>query len=433
MFDSDSQAWAFRVFGKAELDDKRRTDRLVKISADMANSPGKSIVKAADDFAGVEGAYRFIANDYIDAKDIAQAGFNSTAEECSKRRLVLAIEDTTGLSYTHSVCKELGNNPASGNSATKGRSLFLHSILAMDADTEQVIGLAHQQNFIRKEKVKGSGSVLARRPKEEKESYRWEESSIKMDETFDNTDNVIHVCDREADSYEYMAQHLENNRRFIVRASHNRKYLLPECKMHELREAPTIAEYDLKIQQKGNGSVNKTNRRARVAKVGLSNHTVSIKIPHDGNKSLPDSLTVNLVICRELDNPDEESSLCWYLYTNEPINNAKDARQIVRYYELRWRIEDYHKVWKTDGTQVEKLRLQTRGNIERASTIMAFVAVRLMQLKEVAENSEVAKAQSCEEMFGPMEWVMLWKRMEKAPVPEQPPSLYWAYIMRWPD
>jgi hypothetical protein len=58
---------------------------------------------------------------------------------------------------------------------------------------------------------------------------------------------------------------------------------------------------------------------------------------------------------------------------------------------------------------------------------MAFVAVYLMQLKEMAENVEEAKTPSCELMFGPMEWVMLWKHLEKTPIPEQPPSLHWAY------
>ncbi|MFQ3189268.1 MAG: transposase [Paraglaciecola sp.] len=93
-------------------------------------------------------------------------------------------------------------------------------------------------------------------------------------------------------------------------------------------------------------------------------------------------MPLNVIICQELNNPDEDNKLCWYLYTNEPINNIEDAKRIVRYYELRWRIEDFHKVWKSDGTQVEKLRMQTRANMERMSTILAFVAIRLMQLKE---------------------------------------------------
>jgi hypothetical protein len=74
-------------------------------------------------------------------------------------------------------------------------------------------------------------------------------------------------------------------------------------------------------------------------------------------KAIFDELPLNVVISQELNNPYEDNKLCWYLYTNEPINNIEDAKRIVRYYELRWRIEDFHKVWKSDGTQVEKLRM----------------------------------------------------------------------------
>jgi hypothetical protein len=74
-------------------------------------------------------------------------------------------------------------------------------------------------------------------------------------------------------------------------------------------------------------------------------------------KAIFDELPLNVVISQELNNPYEDNKLCWYLYTNEPINNIKDTKRIVRYYELRWRIEDFHKVWKSDGTQVEKLRM----------------------------------------------------------------------------
>ena len=175
MFESDPEQWANRIFGQADLNDKRRTKRLVKLTADMADGAGKSVVRASKDPASIEGAYRFIENDSINPKAIAQAGFEATAKECAERRLILALEDTTGLSYTHDVCNELGNNPAGKNRSVKGRSLFQHSILAMDADTETVIGLAHQQNYIRSElpkELKDSGSTRCRRPKEEKDSYR---------------------------------------------------------------------------------------------------------------------------------------------------------------------------------------------------------------------------------------------------------------------
>ena len=37
--------------------------------------------------------------------------------------------------------------------------------------------------------------------------------------------DVIFVCDREADIYEYIQYKLRNNQRFIVRATHDRKVL----------------------------------------------------------------------------------------------------------------------------------------------------------------------------------------------------------------
>ena len=433
MFESDAESWAEKTFGKAQLNDKRRTKRLVKVAADMADGAGKSVVKASKDSASIEGAYRFIENNYVDASAIAQAGFETTAAECAERRLVLALEDTTGLSYTHDVCDDLGNNPAGKNRDVKGRSLFQHSILALDADTETVIGLAHQQNYIRSElpkALKGSGSARARRPKEEKDSYRWEESAAKMDETFIRTDNVIHVCDREADSYEYMDQHLNNDRRFIIRCQHNRALQLPNhdktVKLKDMINFPVAAEQSLKIEQKGK-SKNTKNRPARTAKMGISYHSVSFKRTHDADKNTRDEMSLNLVICRELDLRGEASDLCWFLYTNEPINTIEDAQKIVRYYELRWRIEDFHKVWKSEGTQVEKLRLQTRANTERMGTILAFVAVRLMQLKEMAENKEKAKQQSCELMFSVVEWQMLWLKIEEKKLPTEPPSIFWGY------
>ena len=61
------------------------------------------------------------------------------------------------------------------------------------------------------------------------------------------------------------------------------------------------------------------------------------------------------------------------IYTNETINSSEDALKIVRYYELRWRIEEFHKVWKSDGTDDEGLRLQRKNNIKRIAIIQALV------------------------------------------------------------
>jgi len=77
MLIKDTEQWANELFGHADLGDKRRTERLVKLGHQIATHTGSSIVKAAGDQTSIEGAYRFIRNDSFDAADIATSGFDS--------------------------------------------------------------------------------------------------------------------------------------------------------------------------------------------------------------------------------------------------------------------------------------------------------------------------------------------------------------------
>jgi hypothetical protein len=126
------------------------------------------------------------------------------------------------------------------------------------------------------------------------------------------------------------------------------------------------------------------------------------------------------------------------LYTNEAINCATDALQIVRYYELRWRVEEFHKAWKSAGTQVESFRQQKRKNLEKVIVITAFIAVRLLQLRELVGDKKESKSISCEHYFSPLEWKLMWTKTEPSSIPKKPPSMYWAYyalakLGRWYD
>lgn len=125
MISNESLEWAQLIFSKAKLNDPRRTKRLVKIAASLASNAGKSLMSSCPDPASIEGAYRFIRNDHISADDIAQAGFAHTDTIVKERPLVLALQDTTGLSYKHSVCDELGEvNSASDESAPLKVALY---------------------------------------------------------------------------------------------------------------------------------------------------------------------------------------------------------------------------------------------------------------------------------------------------------------------
>ncbi|ENM5923946.1 transposase, partial [Vibrio mimicus] len=113
----------------------------------------------------------------------------------------------------------------------------------------------------------------------------------------------------------------------------------------------------------------------------------------------------------EKDNPD---GLCWHLLTSEHITTQKQALTILEWYEKRWLIEDFHKSWKSGGTQVEDLRLQSKGNLERMIVILAFIAVRIQQLRHLGQQQEVAEEQSCETLLGNKAWKLLWLKVEKS-------------------
>jgi hypothetical protein len=151
-----------------------------------------------------------------------------------------------------------------------------------------------------------------------------------------------------------------------------------------IEQQSSALSYQVNIQQKG-------GRKARIANIALRYALVTIYSPKKHRKSEGISLTV--ISCNEISLPDGVSPLLWKLYINEPINCATDTLQIVRYYELRWRVEEFHKAWKSAGTQVESFRLQTPNNLEKIIVTTAFIAIRLLQMRELVSNKDIGKNQ----------------------------------------
>ena len=429
MLIKDTEEWASNLFSNAKLGDKRRTKRLVKLSHLMASNTGSSIVKAAGTQASVEGAYRFLRNDNIDANDIAIAGFSSLLPALTLSNKMLALEDTSTLSYRHNVTKELGFTGASKKCKAKG--MLAHSVLMVDAQTEQTIGLAEQHRWCRKDEDFGTKHQRKQREYKTKESYKWQRSSEAMTARYASVmDNIISVFDRESDIFEYIAYKDKHQQRFVVRAKHERIVTDNGDKLTAyINQQSSALSYQVKIQQKG-------GRKARIANVAVRFASVTIFPPKKQAKC--DDINLTLISCNEISPPEGAKALCWKLYTNEAVDCAVNALQIVRYYELRWRVEEYHKAWKSAGTQVESFRLQTRQNLEKIIVITAFIAVRLLQLRELVGNKEQAKTISCEGYFAPLEWKLMWSKTETNALPKNAPSLYWAYyalakLGRWHD
>ncbi|EYT03288.1 hypothetical protein T654_04506 [Escherichia coli K02] len=99
---SDCYSWANEQFGHTRRGDPHRTRRLVSQAFSLAQHAGLSIVKSSQSTAQVEGAYRLIRNPSVSLQAIAEAGFTATARACEAHPLLLALEDTTTINFSHS-------------------------------------------------------------------------------------------------------------------------------------------------------------------------------------------------------------------------------------------------------------------------------------------------------------------------------------------
>ncbi len=126
-----------------------------------------------------------------------------------------------------------------------------------------------------------------------------------------------------------------------MRAQVDRRVLHNDFKLFEVLEcaASALCCYTVQIPQRG-------GRTAREAKLLLRSATVELLAPA-GRAVAKASLSVNVVLAEELNAQAQSEPLRWVLLTTEGVSSAEEARQVVRYYELRWRIEDYHKAWKS--------------------------------------------------------------------------------------
>jgi hypothetical protein len=418
-------SWSNTLFGQCQLGDVRRTRRLVDVGARVARQAGASVAQCCrGDGAAALGSYRLIENEHIDPEAIAEGGFAAVAKQAQEEELLLGVEDSTSLSYGHGVADELGTTGS--RRQAKQRGYLVHSVLLLAAGSERTVGLVEQRRWCREDAGYGKKHARAQRRYEDKESYKWQQASERMARRLGQAmARTISVCDRESDVYEYLRYKTDHGQRFVLRAQSDRGLLDDEQTLFEALSAEQAWLYEttVVVAQRGGCAA----RKARKVSVRVCGRRVELRGPKNSDRR-DESVPVNVVVVRERGG-DNAAPLSWVLLTSEPVDTEEQVRRIVRYYELRWRIEEYHKAWKS-GVGVERLRLQSAASLSRMVVITAFVAVRLLQLREqlpAARRPGQAEL-SCAQVLKAEEWKVLWLTCKKTPPPATAPSMAWACL-----
>lgn len=112
---------------------------------------------------------------------------------------------------------------------------------------------------------------------------------------------------------------------------------------------------------------------------------------------------MHAVALHELAPPRGAKPIRWVLLTTLPIASKKQALRCVQAYALRWRIEEWHRLLKS-GCRIESHQYHTAKRLERAITIDAVIAWRVMLLTLLGRE---APELPCEVVFSTWESKLL--------------------------
>ena len=371
--------WANAEFGGAELGDRRRCPRLVKLAAKCAQNPHGTLPGSFQRWSEAKAAYRLLGQPDVTYERVIAPHFDRVRTDCCRGGEYLMVEDTTTLDFTsHLAAQDLGRIGDDG-----GRGLFVHSTLALKIERWNdrhepevtVEGLLDQRWWARTMPTIGRGKEKKRkRFRRPRESQRWAAVVEQIQPAAGA--RWTFVADRESDIYETFERCQKNRWHFIVRANQPRA-LDDEggSVFTAVAESPELGRFFVDLRAR-------PGRAARRAQVAVRTRQVQLRGPWRPGGWL-EPRTVNVVEAREIDAPPGVEPIHWVLLSDWPVQTFEQAMRIIKAYTRRWLIEEYHKALKT-GTSIEDSQLTTAQRITSLLGILAVVAVRLVNMKLLA-------------------------------------------------
>jgi hypothetical protein len=351
-----------RGFGPGDVRTEARGrwlfDRIVSTGSVVLSTVGGSE-------AGTAAAHRYLSSPRTDWRPILQAFVARTARACEGRPIV-AVQDTSEINFTPLAAGRHGLGPA-GNGRNPG--FFLHPVIAVDAEDEAVLGLLDAQIWTRSARLP---APRHRRPVEDKESLRWITGAAAGAAALaGRARSLIVVADQEGDVYSHFAR-CPAGSDLLVRARHNRA-LVEGGGLQDKTAWPITATGTVEVPAR-------PGQPARTAQVTLQAGPVEVARPSGLGTREPASLSLSSVCVQERDPPAGVAPLCWRLLTTRVVSDAADAREMVRLYRLRWRIEEVFRALKRDGLKLEATQVRVPDKLFRLSALALGAAVRILQL-----------------------------------------------------
>ncbi len=383
----EAAQWAEHEFGEAPLGDQRLSKRLVNVAHAKAQNPGCAFSGVVQgDWAATKAYYRMIdqpEESAVTLANILQPHRERTARRMMGQKTVLCLQDGSELNYTNlEKCSGLGDLKANQTGA-KTRGLNLHSTFAI-APNGLPLGVLKAQCIAPQTRSPDDKRKPSTIPIEEKKTFVWIEHHrdlVELAATMPQT-QLVNVCDREADFFElFDEQRHTPGVDLLIRAQHDRNIDEDPFKLFAaVRETSVQSRVSVCVPQQS-ARPKKSKQKAKAARPGrqaeLALRHLKIQLPAPSDYRDKEPIEIHTLHAVEENPPEGTKAVEWFLLTTIKIDSAKDIEKCLRWYTLRWRIEDWHRVLKS-GCKIDDLAHETAERLRRAIGINLVIAWRIM-------------------------------------------------------
>jgi hypothetical protein len=384
----------------------------------VAERQAVCVRKLADDRNEQAKFRRFLSNEAVTVEEMV-AHRAMLVAATAKGRHVLAIQDTSEINYQAQRGRKHGLGTV-GNGTDVG--LFVHPVLAVDAQTQECLGLVDAQVWRRTE---GKADNYQRLPIEEKESYRWVKGGEEAKATLSEAAMVTVIDDREGDIYEKWARLPDERTHLLTRACRDRSLADGGRLFAGLAQLPEADRFTLDLPARPG------KRGARTAHMAVRFGRIRIRRPRNcSDRAAPPEIELFGIEVREL-NPPPGDAICWRLLTTHAVESVEQALTVIGWYRLRWHIEQLFRTLKRQGLRIEQSVIEDGEALEKLIVVALIAAVITMQL--VLARSAGGLDQPASRVFDPIQIAVLHAlqkklqgRTAKQKNPHPPETLAWA-------
>jgi hypothetical protein len=406
------------------------------MASQLEAHPGGRLTKVYPRGAAREAAYRLLENEQVDVEELERARGVACMQRMQRQggTILVALDKASIQLSDREGVRGFG---AVGSRCLGARGVQVLTGLALDGEGAP-LGVAHQDLWARSETPsparrpghKSRKRERDKRPPEARESMRWAMSMRAMHALAVQHAPGVELwfqLDREGDFWGVHQAAAElgvwatvrMNSAHVVRDAQGR----PRPLMPWIKGQPIEHWLDL-------GLAAHDGQPARVARLSVRFGEAQLRLPTPGGATWVKQW---FVYVDEPQRPRARNRIQWLLGSNRPVRDIHDAVQTIDNYKRRWRIEDFHRAWKSGCCDIESSQLQSLGAFHRWAILTSSMAARAEHIKHYSREYPDAPATvlySRDEIDTVLQW-----RLEETPKarihyqPGETPSL--SEMTRW--